>query len=90
MELLKDDRRRLKINACLALVDDKANFDALTTTTRLDRRIYEAIDALIYVAEHDIDGFVRRNAEARVNMLREWIKEWSSKPPKLDIKIRET
>jgi hypothetical protein len=48
------------------------------------------MDALIFVAEHDIDGFVRRNAEVSVNVLREWINEWSSKPPTLDIKIRET
>ena len=47
------------------------------------------MDALIYVAEHDIDGFVRRNAEANVNVLMGWIKEWSSKPPTLDIKIRD-
>lgn len=87
-ELLKDDRRRIKINACLALADDAAKFD--TTVDKPDRRIYESIDALIFVAEHDIDGFVRRNAEASVNVLREWIKEWSSNPPTLDIKIRKT
>jgi len=91
-ELLKDDRRRIKINACLALADDEAKFD--TITEKPDRRIYESIEALIFVAEHDIDGFVRRNAEASVNVLKEWIKEWikewSSKPPTLDIKIRET
>ncbi len=89
VELLKDNRRRIKINACLALADDEAKFDT-SATTGPDRRIYESMDALIYVAEHDIDGFVRRNAEASVNVLREWIKEWSSKPPTLDIKIRET
>jgi aminopeptidase N len=89
VELLKDNRRRIKINACLALADDDAKFDT-SATTGPDRRIYESIDALVYVAEHDIDGFVRRNAEASVNVLREWIKEWASKPPTLDIKIRET
>jgi aminopeptidase N len=83
MELVKDNRRRIKINACLALADDEARF-----IDRPDRQIYESMDALIYVAEHDIDGFVRRNAEASVNVLREWIKEWSVTPPTLDIKIR--
>nr|MBA3286366.1 M1 family metallopeptidase [Nitrosopumilus sp.] len=83
VELLKDNRRRIKINACLALADDEAKF-----IDGPDRQIYESMDALIYVAEHDIDGFVRRNAEASVNVLREWIKEWSIVPPTLDIKIR--
>jgi aminopeptidase N len=85
MELLKDNRRRIKINACLALADDDAKFDSAP-----DMRIFDSIDALIYVAEHDLDGFVRRNAEASVNVLREWVKEWSSKAPTIGIKIRET
>jgi aminopeptidase N len=85
IELLRDNRRRIKINACLALADADAKFDSAP-----DRRIYESLDALIYVAEHDIDGFVRRNAEASVNVLREWVKEWSSKAPTIDIKVRET
>ncbi len=89
VELLNDDRRRIKINACLALADDETKFDT-SAPTGPDRRIYESMDALVYVAEHDIDGFVRRNAEASVNVLREWIKEWSSKPPTLDIRIRKT
>ena len=52
-------------------------------------KIFEAIEALIYVAEHDLDGFVRREAERCASIMREWINEWSSKPPILDIKIRK-
>ena len=81
--LLKDKRRKVKINACKAFADNDAK------PARPDAKIFEAIDALIYVAEHDLDGFVRREAERCVNIMREWIKEWSSKPPTLDIKLRK-
>jgi hypothetical protein len=36
-----------------------------------------------------LDGFISREAERCVNIMREWIKEWSSKPPTLDIKLRK-
>jgi aminopeptidase N len=81
--LLKDKRRKVKINACKAFADNDAK------PARPDTKIFEAIDALIYVAEHDLDGSIRREAERCVNIMREWIKEWSSKPPTLDIKLRE-
>jgi aminopeptidase N len=81
--LLKDKRRKVKINACKAFADNDAK------PARPDSKIFEAIDALIYVAEHDLDGSIRREAERCVNIMREWIKEWSSKPPTLDIKLRE-
>jgi aminopeptidase N len=83
LRLLRDQRRKVKINACKAFADNDAK------PSRPDSKIFEAIDALIYVAEHDLDGFVRREAERSVNIMREWIKEWSSKPPILDIKIRK-
>ena len=81
--LLKDKRRKVKINACKAFADNDAK------PARPDIKIFEAIDALIYVAEHDLDGFIRREAERSVNIMREWIKEWSSKPLTLDIKLRK-
>jgi len=81
--LLKDKRRKVKINACKAFADNDAK------PARPDIKIFEAIDALVYVAEHDLDGFIRREAERCVNIMRVWIKEWSSKPPTLDIKLRK-
>ncbi|HEX6670996.1 MAG TPA: hypothetical protein VF084_02100, partial [Nitrososphaeraceae archaeon] len=33
--------------------------------------------------------FVRRNAEVNLNLIREWLKEWTNTPPKLEIKIRK-
>ena len=83
LRLLRDKRRKVKINACKAFADNDAK------PSRPDAKIFEVIDALMHVAEHDLDGFVRREAERCANIMREWIKEWSSKPPILDIKIRK-
>jgi aminopeptidase N len=53
-----------------------------------DPSLLEAVDALINVAKHDLDAYVRREAERCVNKLREWINEWSSKPFNRDIMLR--
>ena len=74
-ELLRDDRRKIKINACAAISDDDAKFDTIP-----NKRIYESIDELIDIARTDIDGFVRRKAEVSANVLREWIAAWANKP----------
>jgi aminopeptidase N len=84
LELLKDKRRKIKINACNALADDNAKF-----TTMRDPRVIQAMNALIDVAQYDIDGFVRREAETSLGTIREWMNEWSIKPQKLDIRVRE-
>ena len=81
--LLKDKRRAVKINACTAFVDNDAKISNPT------EKMASTIDELITVAEHDVDGFVRREAETSVNIIREWLKEWTDKPPKIDIKIRK-
>jgi aminopeptidase N len=67
------------------LADDNAKF-----STTIDPKILQIINALIDVAQYDIDGFVRRRAETSLNIIRERINEWSAKPHELDIKIRET
>ena len=74
-ELLRDDRRKIKINACAALSDDDAKFDTIP-----DKRTYETIEVLIDIAKNDLDGFVRRKAEHSANIVREWIHTWASKP----------
>ncbi|CAN5182680.1 hypothetical protein BH18THE2_BH18THE2_14890 [soil metagenome] len=81
--LLRDKRRKVRINACKALTDSDAKLPMP------DPSLLEAIDALINVAKHDLDAYVRREAERCVNKLREWINEWSSKPFNLDIMLRE-
>jgi hypothetical protein len=54
-----------------------------------DPSLPEAVDALNNVAKHDLDAYVRREAERCANKMTEWINEWSSKPPNLDIMLRE-
>ena len=85
LKLLNDRRRKIKINACTALADDNAKF-----STTIDPKIFQIINALIDVAQYDIDGFVRRRAETSFNIIREKINEWSAKPHELAIKVRET
>lgn len=80
-ELLRDDRHKIKMNACTALSDDDANFDSIP-----NKRIYESIDELINIARSDIDGFVRRKAEVSANIIREWIAAWANKPLIIDSK----
>src|SRR5690348_8921602 len=82
-QLLKDKRQRVKINACTALADSDAK------VSEPDARVIDSINELAWVAGHDLDGFVRRPAEASINIIREWIKEWAQKPPKIDVKMRE-
>jgi aminopeptidase N len=83
IKLLKDDRRRIKVNACTAFTDPDAK------VSRPDDELLDVINKLTSVAEHDVDGWVRRAAEESINKIREWIKEWSDKPQKIDIKMRE-
>jgi hypothetical protein len=54
-----------------------------------DPSLLEAVDALINVAKHDLDDYVRREAERCAKKLTEWINEWSNKPFNLDIMLRE-
>jgi aminopeptidase N len=79
IDLTKDKRRKIKINACEALSDDEAKF------TNLPNRItYESIQTLMEIANKDLDGFVRRKAETSANHIREWIHKWSSSPLIID------
>jgi len=74
-ELLKDERRKIKTNACEALSDNDSRFASFPV-----RITYESIEILIEVAREDLDGFVRRKAETSANQIREWIHRWSSEP----------
>lgn len=78
-ELLKSDRRRIKINACEALSDENAKFLDLPDTHTLG-----TLQALMEIAKSDIDGFVRRQAEVCANSIKEWISDWSKKPLIID------
>jgi len=74
-DLLKDERRKIKMNACEALSDEYAKF------TKFPNKItYESIQLLVELAREDLDGFVRRKAETSANHIREWIHSWSGTP----------
>ena len=75
--------RRIKRNACPALADPDAKI------VQPNERIRKSIDALKKLAEEDVDGFVRRTAEVSLNVIREWLKEWTDTQPKLDINLRK-
>lgn len=78
-DLLRDERRKIKINACEALSDEDAKF-----TKFPDKFTYESIQMLVEIAREDLDGFVRRKAETSANRIREWIHSWSSNPLSID------
>jgi hypothetical protein len=83
IELLKDRCQGVKINASTALADPIAKL------LRIEPRVIESINELTRVAEHDLDGVVRRVAEDSVNIIGEWFKERADKPPIIDVKMRE-
>ncbi|HEX7142716.1 MAG TPA: M1 family metallopeptidase [Nitrososphaeraceae archaeon] len=84
IQLLKDgEMRRIKRNACTALADSDAKI------VQPNERVRKSIDALKKLAEEDVDGFVRRTAEVSLNVIREWLKEWTDTQPKLDINLRK-
>jgi aminopeptidase N len=78
-ELLNDERRKIKINACEALSDDESKFAEFPGKTT-----YESLLILTETAKKDLDGFVRRKAETSANRIRVWIYEWSSRPLSLE------
>ena len=69
---------------------------ALTSLVRIknkvdkpDDKVMGAIDEFTWIAQHDIDGWVRRVAETSLNDIRKWIRDWLKQPIKLEYKIRE-
>jgi aminopeptidase N len=84
IQLLKDgEMRRIKRNACTALADSDAKI------VQPNERVRKSIDALKKLAEEDVDELVRRTAEVSLNVIREWLKEWTDTQPKLDINLRK-
>jgi hypothetical protein len=83
LKLLSDESRRIKNNVCTALADEDAKVTKPTT------QLTKSIESLQSIAEKDVDGFVRRVAELNLNLIREWLKEWTTTPPELEINIRK-
>jgi hypothetical protein len=44
---------------------------------------------LTWIAEHDTDGDVRREAEKSINAIRKRILSWLQEPAEIDYKIRQ-
>lgn len=82
-ELLRDERSLIRSSACTAFADPDAKPSKPSAT------VLEIIDELTMIAEHDIDGFTRRAAEASINIIKGWIKEWSETPSPIDVRLRE-
>lgn len=78
-ELLRNERRRIKINACEALSDESAKFLDLP-----DYRTIGTLESMIEVARTDVDGFVRRKAEVCANTIKDWVVDWAKKPLVID------
>jgi aminopeptidase N len=79
IHLLRNERRRIKINACEALTDESAKFLEFPDNGAID-----TIRALMEVARTDVDGFVRRKAEVCANTMKDWIADWAKKPLIID------
>jgi hypothetical protein len=47
------------------------------------------LNTLTWVAEHDPDGIVRREAESSINQIRTMMKEWLEQQIQLESKIRQ-
>ena len=81
-DLLKDNRFNLQIDACISFVDPDAE------VLKPDAKLLEAIEELTWVAEHDLDGWVRKEAELSVKKMRKWIIDWLEKPMDLILRTR--
>jgi hypothetical protein len=81
---LRDERSLIRTSACTAFADPDAK-----PSPKPDAQLLEIIDELALVAEHDLDGFTRRAAEASINIIKGWIKEWSETPSPIDTRLRE-
>ena len=49
----------------------------------------ETADVLTWIAEHDPDGDVRREAEKSINEIRKRILSWLEQPADIDYKVRQ-
>ncbi|HSF50065.1 MAG TPA: M1 family aminopeptidase [Nitrososphaeraceae archaeon] len=90
--LLNEPRFGLQQNACKSLVSKRAkpflHPDKNDKTKKIfqpDEYVKETIKQLTRVAENDLDGWVRRDAETSLNKIKDWFIEWTD--AKLDLKV---
>jgi hypothetical protein len=90
--LLNEPRFGLQQGACRSLVNTRAKPYYLLQDKNDQDKIFqpdnyvkETIKKLSWVAENDLDGWVRRDAEASLNKIKDWFIEWTD--AKLDLKV---
>jgi hypothetical protein len=79
--VIKSSRFGLQTRACQALVKKLPE--------KPDDEIIKTLEILTWIAEHDPDGSVRREAEVSLNQIRKQMKEWFEEPIELESKIRQ-
>ena len=79
--VIKSPRFGLQTRVCQALVKKLPE--------KPDDEIIKTLEILTWIAEHDTDGSVRREAEVSINQIRKGMKEWLEQPIQLESKIRQ-
>ncbi|HET7643617.1 MAG TPA: M1 family metallopeptidase, partial [Nitrososphaeraceae archaeon] len=79
--VIKSPRFGLQTRVCQALVKKLPE--------KPDNEIIKTLEILTWIAEHDTDGSVRREAEVSINQIRKRMKEWLEQPIQLESKIRQ-
>ena len=77
----KSARWGLQTRACQAMIRKLPD--------KPDNKLMETADVLTWIAEHDPDGDVRREAEKSINTIRIRIHSWLQQPAGIDYKIRQ-
>ncbi len=54
-----------------------------------DENTIKILEQLVWIAEHDTDGSVRREAEVSINEIRKKMREWTDQPLILESRVRQ-
>lgn len=94
ISLLNEPRFGLQQAVCRSLVHKRAipytKKDNKPKMFLPDEYTKETIEKLTNVAENDLDGWVRREAEVSLNKIKDWFTEWSDSELILDRDIRKS
>jgi aminopeptidase N len=77
----KSSRFQLQTRACQAIIRKLPD--------KPDNKLIETMDVLTWLAEHDTDGDVRREAEKSINTIKKRIFSWLQTPTEIEYKIRQ-
>ena len=91
--LLNEPRFGLQQGACRSLVSKiakpylKQDANNKAKIFQPDNYVKETIEKLTWVAENDLDGWVRREAEVSLNKMKDWFTEWTDS--KINLKVNQ-